>query len=55
MSAPESIEGAAQVSELVGRKLPVSILLSLPEALMPWLNCRNHQVADARQIFDGMR
>ena len=55
MSAPESIEGAAQVSKLVGRKFPISVLLGLPEPLMPWLNRRNHQVADARQIFGGMR
>ena len=55
MGMPEAIERALQISKLVGCKFPVSIRLRAPEPLVPRLNCRDHQVADARQISGGSR
>ena len=54
MSVPEPTECAAEISELVGGKFPIFILLGAPESLVPRLNRRDHQIADARQIFGGM-
>ena len=44
-----------EISKFVGYKLPISILLGLPEPLVPRLNCRDHQIADAREISGGLR
>jgi hypothetical protein len=52
---PEAIECAMQISELVSRKLPMAILRGPPESLVLRLNCRDHEVADARQISVGLR
>ena len=55
MSVPEdSIECAVEISNLVGGKLPIIILRGPPESLVSGLNCCDHQIADARQIFGGM-
>jgi len=55
MGLPQSIERAAEISKLVGRKFPILILRTPPETLVARFNRRDHQVADARQIFSGMR
>jgi hypothetical protein len=55
MGVPEAIECAVEISKLVGRKLPISILPGLPESLVPRLNCRDHQIADAWQVSGGLR
>jgi hypothetical protein len=55
MGVPKPGERAFEVSKLVGCKFPVSILLGSPKSLVTGLNCGDHQVADARQIFGGMR
>src|ERR1700710_729859 len=48
VGAPEPAEGAFEVSELVGCKVPSSGLLGAPEPLVPGLYRCNHHVAEAR-------
>jgi len=54
MGLSEALKRAVQIAKFVRREVPVFVLRGLPESAMPRLNRRDHQVADARQIWSGL-